>query len=411
MKNAAQESWKMHSLDCATPTTLGGLIVPAVTGEERANDPTLVKALHVINGEHFAGAERVQQILGKRLGAFGYDPLFAMVKPGEFRNQCRLRRYQLFDVEMKGRFDLSVSKRIADIATEQNAAILHAHTPRTAMIASQAAKILGLPWVYHVHSPTVRDSTRGVLNRINAFIESRSLKTCDLAVTVSKSLRREMLRRGVARERLAVVPNGVYASDPIPTAKRMSQTHWRMGLVALMRPRKGVDVAIQALRRLADQGASVELELIGSFETAEYEQQIRSLIESCFLQDRVRLTGFTNDIPGAISRLDCLLLPSLFGEGMPMVVLEAISAGVPVIATDVEGTPEVIRDGVEGYLVPPGCPDSLAQSMQKMIGDRQQWSVFSKNALARHGEKFSDNAMAAGIAKAYDRVLSKSQQG
>lgn len=386
----------------STATTLGGLIVPQVTGDERANDPSLVKVLHVINGEFFAGAERVQQILGKRLNASGIDPLFAIVKPGEFREQSRLRRYQMIDCPMNGRFDFAVATRLARLAIDKDCQLLHAHTPRTALVTGRAATQAGLPWVYHVHSPATRDSTRGIINRINAIIEKRALKTCDLVITVSKSLRREMLLQGVPREKLAVVANGVARGDAIA---RRRYKKWRLGLVALMRPRKGVEVALRSLRNLRDQDVPVELELIGTFETPEYEQRILSLIDELQLQSSVTCSGFTSDIPSAMHRLDCLLLPSLFGEGMPMVVLEAIANAVPVIASKVEGTPEVIRDGVEGFLAEPGCSESLANCIRKLVSSREQWQQLSDRAHLRHQEKFSDVAMAQAVARAYRKVL------
>ena len=389
-------------LGVSTSATLGGLIVPQVTGQERANDPSLTKVLHIINGEFFAGAERVQQILGKRLNGSGFDPLFALVKPGAFRDQSRLRRYQLFDCPMKSRFDLSTATRIARLAIEQNCQLLHAHTPRTALLADRVAAQVDLPWVYHVHSPTSRDSTRGILNRINTAIEKRAIKHCDLVITVSKSLRREMLSQGVPRRKLAVVPNGVPAGHPIPHRKF---SNWRLGLVALMRPRKGVEVALRMLRELRDRGQSVELELVGAFETPEYEKRIKALIEELALESSVTCSGFTSDIPSALHRIDALLLPSLFGEGMPMVVLEAIAHGLPVIATRVEGTPEVIRDGIEGYLAEPGCAMSLAECVNKLMASREKWAELSKNARTRHQERFSDQAMAERIAKAYRKVL------
>ncbi len=373
---------------------------------DRTTEPGLRRVMHIINGEHFSGAERVQQLLGKRLGQFGYDPQFACVKPGKFAECCQLRKYQVLEAPMQGRLDLQVVQKLAQLVRAGGSQLLHAHTPRTALVTSLVARQTGLPWVYHVHSPTSRDSTRGLVNRVNAWIESYSIRKCDLLMTVSKSLRREMLRQGVSRRKLAVVANGVPALDPIDSQSRQSLSRWRIGMIALMRPRKGVEVALQAMQRIHRQGLPITLELIGGFETEAYQAQIMQSIQDLGLTEVVQWTGFTNDIPLALQRLDGLLLPSLFGEGMPMVVLEAISAAIPVVATRVEGTPEVIRDGVEGYLAEPRCPDSLAAKIAALAADRQRWMQLSQQALQRHRAGFSDWAMAGKVARAYDRVLS-----
>lgn len=361
------------------------------------------KVLHLINGEHFSGAERVQQLLGKRLNQFGYDATFACLKPGKFREQCNLRERQIREFPMSGKFDTRVVADIAELVESEDFELLHAHTPRTALITALVARRTQRKWVYHVHSPTARDSTRGLTNRINGWVEKFAIRNCSRLLTVSKSLRREMLRLGAPRQRLSVVPNGVPAFEPINAPERAGRTSWRLGLVALMRPRKGVEIALEALSQLTGSG-SVTLDLIGGFETPEYETQIRDLIKHYGLEDRVRLLGFQSDVAACIGELDALLLPSLFGEGMPMVVLEALSAGVPVVATRVEGTPEVVRHGVEGLLAEPRNASDLAAQIDTLTSDRSRWIALSENALARHRSCYSDSAMASGVARAYDRL-------
>lgn len=365
----------------------------------------LGKVLHVINGEHFSGAERVQQLLGKRLGQFGYDASFACIKPGKFREFCQLRDSQVFDFPMQRRIDLSVVKRIAAKVEQEQIDLLHAHTPRSSLITALVARRTKRPWIYHVHSPTARDSTRGIVNRINNQIERYSIRSCTRLLTVSKSLRHEMLRCGVSRHRLSVIPNGVPAIDPIDPSFRQSQTHWKIGMLALMRPRKGVETALQAMRIVREKQIPVSLDLIGGFETEPYQQQVLASIQQLGLSDSVHWRGFTSEIDAAIRQLDALLLPSLFGEGMPMVVLEALAAAVPVVATRVEGTPEVIRHGKEGLLAEPQDAEDLARNIEQLVSSRSKWSAMSDAALSRHRSNFTDIKMAERVAKAYTKAL------
>lgn len=366
---------------------------------------TAIQVLHLINGEHFSGAERVQQNLGLHLEQFGFAPHFACLKPGKFPELSGLPAERVHDAHMSGRFDWKAVDRIEQLAKATRSRVLHAHTPRTALVAAFAAHRLGVPWVYHIHSPASRDSTRGFINRINDWVERFSIASCSLMITVSRSLRREMLARGVDRKRLVAIPNGVAAVEPIRPELRLQNHHWRLGLVALMRPRKGVEVALEALALLQQAGLPVSLDLIGGFETEEYQRQVSARIESLELTGRVHLTGFTRDVAGAIRQLDALLLPSLFGEGMPMVVLEALSAGVPVLATRVEGTPEVVRHGIEGMLATPRDPHDLAAKIAALIADRTRWAQMSQAAVARHRGHFSDTQMARRVARAYDRLV------
>ena len=88
-----------------------------------------------------------------------------------------------------------------------------------------------------------------------------------------------------------------------------------------------------------------------------------------------------------------------------MVVLEAMAAGVPVIATDVEGVPEAIRHGRDGLIARPDDPDDLAHHIAGLMRGEADWAALRASALARHAEHFSDAAMAAGVARVYDEVL------
>ena len=366
---------------------------------------TLSRVLHVINGELFSGAERVQQLLGKRLAAFGFDPYFACLKQGKFLECSGLPQDRIWVEAMRHRRDFGVVSRLAKRSHDARIDLLHAHTPRSAMIASLVSRKMGIPWVYHVHSPTVRDSTRRLQNWINDWVERLSLRSASGIITVSKSLRREMLRRGWPRTRLVTIANGVAEQEPIFAIDRIEQSSWTLGMVALIRPRKGIEVLLQAFREVLRSNPEVRLNVIGSFETPEYESQVIALTKELGIESAVRWKGFTRDVNSAIRELDALVLPSLFGEGMPMVVLEALAVGVPVVATRVEGTPEVIRDGREGYLAEPSNPKSLARTIERLISDRHAWCRMSQQAWNRHQESFSDVRMAQRVAHTYKKIL------
>ena len=89
--------------------------------------------------------------------------------------------------------------------------MIHAHTPRTALVGRLAARRAGVPFVYHVHSPAGRDSTRRVLNWINSLVEWAAVRGADRLIAVSPSLREYMIGRGIPAERIVCVPNGVPA--------------------------------------------------------------------------------------------------------------------------------------------------------------------------------------------------------
>lgn len=370
-----------------------------------------VPVLHVINGEHYAGAERVQDLLAGSLGERGFEVGFACLKPGRFPKVRKCRQALVYEITMRSRWDLRCVGRLARIVRQGGYRILHAHTPRTLLIAALASLITGVPLVYHVHSPTSRDTTHRWRNRLNALVEWLGMRAASALIAVSGSLADHVRGLGISDRKVSVVRNGVPGPVPDsarrepPRSTRVTEDEWTLGTVALFRPRKGIEVLLEAVAGVRAQGLPVRLRAVGGFETPEYEREVMSLVDKLGLADAIDWTGFTEDVNGELAEMDLFVLPSLFGEGLPMVVLEAMAAGVPVVATRVEGVPEAIRDGQDGLLAEPGNPASLAQAIGRVVRGEVDWRALGTSAQARHAQAFSDRSMAAGVAEVYRRVL------
>jgi glycosyltransferase involved in cell wall biosynthesis len=384
------------------------VVDPADCGDAtRSAPPKTIQVLHLVNGEHYSGAERVQDLLARRLPEFGCEVGFACVKPRRFPVERESQHAPLVKVPMRGRFDLRVVKRIVQLVRLEGYQLIHAHTPRTALVGRLAAERARVPFVYHVHSPAGRDSTHRVLNVVNALVEWAAVRNADRLVAVSPSVREYMIGRGIPAERIVYVPNGVpvanHAGDRRPPAAT-----WTLGTVALFRPRKGVEVLLEALAALRSRGFDVRLRAVGGFETLGYEAGIRALAKRLDLDTAIDWIGFTRNVNRELAKVDVFVLPSLFGEGLPMVVLEAMAMGLPVVASSVEGVPNAIVHRETGLLVEPGSVSQLSQSIEEIVAGRVDYSALSRGARLRHADEFSDIKMAAGVAAVYREVLAES---
>ncbi len=366
-----------------------------------------VRVLHVINGQHYSGAERVQDLLAKQLPQFGAEVGFACLKPDQFPEMRQTVSTPLWELPMQGRLDLRVVNKLVRLIHEEGYALVHAHTPRTALIARLVARQTGLPWVYHVHSPAGRDSTRRLQNWTNTWIEHWSLRTAKQLITVSPSLKTYMEQQGFAAERVTFVPNGVPCVQNSED-RQSPKGPWTLGTVALFRPRKGTEVLLEALAALRSRGLDVRLRAVGGFETPDYESAMLCLAERLGLGEAIDWIGFTRDVGVELEKIDLLVLPSLFGEGLPMVVLEAMAASVPTIASHVEGVPEAVQHRTTGLLVEPGSVSQLSLAIEAFISGEIDYTPMSRAARERHAERFSDKAMAAGVAQVYHSVLNTS---
>lgn len=362
------------------------------------------KVLHLINGEHFSGAERVQDLLALAMPRFGYEVGFACVKPGKFPAVRHSQDCQLFETRMNSKFDVWCASRVAKVFKENDYRLIHAHTPRSLMLGRLAARKLNCPLVYHVHSPVGRDSERGLANRLNTMIEKWSLAGVDKMICVSNSLAGYMRELGHDHAKIGVVSNGVAAIHDLPERKLPGKT-WTLGTMALFRPRKGMEVLLDAMAILNRKNINVLLRAVGPFETPEYENEIMNRVVSLGIENMIHWTGFQTNVNEQLRNMDLFVLPSLYGEGLPMVVLESMANAIPVVASRVEGIPEAVRDGVDGLIFEPSNAEDLAKKLESLIGDTTRWQEMSQCAVERQRNELSDLSMARGVATIYDELL------
>ncbi|HEV3136582.1 MAG TPA: glycosyltransferase family 4 protein, partial [Pirellulales bacterium] len=185
---------------------------------ERTEDPRPIKSvrvLHVINGEHYSGAERVPDLLALNLAELGFEVGFACLKPGRFDSMRQAKQAPVADCRMKSRFDMSPALRLARLIKNQQYALVHAHTPRAALLGRLASAWAGVPLVYHVHSHTASDWINMRQNRLNALVERLSLVRVSAVIAVSRLLADYICDQGVPPERIKIVPNGVPTRGPL----------------------------------------------------------------------------------------------------------------------------------------------------------------------------------------------------
>jgi len=376
-----------------------------VQSQSQSAPSTTTRVLHLINGEHFAGAERVQDLLAMALPKFGYEAGFACVKANKFP-EVRCSDVPLYELKMRNKLDFFCYRQVAKIVREENYQLIHAHTPRSLLIGAMAARSARVPLIYHVHSPIGRDSCRGLTNKLNTLMETWTLSRVDCMICVSNSLMGYMESLGHPPVKLTVVSNGVAAIEDLPRRDApAANATWTLGTMALYRPRKGVEVLLEALALLKTRGIKVHLRAVGTFQTPEYEAEVMELVKRLGIEDMITWTGFQTNVNEQIRMMDLFILPSLYGEGLPMVVLESMANAVPVVASNVEGIPEAVRDGVDGLIFEPGSAEDLAKKVESMVGDSNRWNAMSQSAYDRQRHCLSDISMAEGTSEVYDSLL------
>lgn len=375
--------------------------------EEEASAERQKRALFLINGEHYAGAERVQDLLALHLPSFGWRVDFVCLKPRAFEDAREARGSNVIDLPMRSHFDLTPVREVTRLLRQGGYDVLHTHTVRSLLIGYFASGRSGKPMVHHVHSRTDRDTENARRNAFNSMVQRFGLRRARRLIAVSGSTGEYLRELGYEDSRISVIPNGV------PSAKAARDWHaprstWTIGMAALFRPRKGVEVLIEVLAVLHAQGRPVRLRAVGGFENEAYRQQVLAFAEAKGVSALIDWTGFTRDVTGELARMDLFVVPSLYGEGLPMVMLEAMAAGLPVVASSNEGMPEVLDYGATGVLVPPGDVVALTQALDRLIESPDHARALSQAGLQRQRERYSETAMARQVAAVYRELCQQS---
>jgi glycosyltransferase involved in cell wall biosynthesis len=196
----------------------------------------------------------------------------------------------------------------------------------------------------------------------------------DAVVCVSARQAAKVRQAGVPSVRTHVIHNAIDVNRFINVDRQCRRQladlfakppRFFVGAAGRLSPEKGFGILVAAAERVTKERADVGFVLFGD---GPLREELRADIAQRGLGDRVILAGFRKNLDQWLPALDALAIPS-FTEGLPNVALEAFAARVPVVGTDVGGIPEVVEDAVNGYVVPPGDPDSLARGLLDMLAD------------------------------------------
>jgi glycosyltransferase involved in cell wall biosynthesis len=231
---------------------------------------------------------------------------------------------------------------------------------------------------------------------VQIAIDNATARLCFAIVAVSDATRADLVRQGYPARRMVTVHNGIEPPpDVAPVRLADGPTVVEVARLAAV---KGQRTLLEALTHVHATAALVgrDLEHGGA-----YENELRSEAERLGVSDRVVFAGYRDDVPALLAGCDVFCLPS-FAEGLPLVVLEAMAQGKPVVATPVGGTAELVVHGETGLLVPPGDADALAAALAELLDDPSAAARMGAAGRARVLAEFSAAAMVERVLGLYE---------
>jgi glycosyltransferase involved in cell wall biosynthesis len=361
-----------------------------------SNNSQSLRLMHLCLSLDMGGAEMLAvQMVNDQVERFLYPPILTALARSEnpllpARVSPCVRQVNL---DMQTGLNRQVILRLRRYIRELKVDIIHAHNPSPLLAAVLAGSGLPVRILYTHHGSGIP----AVFNK-NSFLRGWLLRKTGVFVGVSPEASEKLQEAFVGHipsARLKTIINGVAESPRHATAKERSgqplpsYPGYTIGYVGRLAAEKRVELLVDALAQMRADGVDCRLALVGDGEQRDaLETQVRRLQ----LQEDVLLLGVRSDVTELLTEFD-IFANSSRTEGISLSILEAMSAGLPVVATAVGGTPLLIEDGVSGRLVEAGSAPALASAMQSLLLNEEQRTRIGRAANIRAVERFSFRAM------------------
>ncbi|MES2606645.1 MAG: glycosyltransferase [Pseudomonadota bacterium] len=379
-----------------------------------------VRLLKVMTLFAAGGTEGQVVNLVRRLDREQFDLQFVCLRKwGYYLDEIEQRNIPVTEYKLTSFFTprlLQLQMQFAQQLRRQDIEIVHSYNFYSNVFAMPAAKLAGVP----VTIASIRD--QGVyLSPLQKIVQKWACSFADKILVNAGSIRDWLLEEGYPEEKISIIRNGIdltrYPRVAAPTSIRTELGLPAEAPLVLMlsrlNPQKGVDDFIKAAALIKLRMPNVRFLIIGErlqFRDGEFRQdssyhhQLHDLAVNLGVEDRILFTGHRTDVPELLAEGAVSVLPT-HSEGLSNTLLESMAAGLPVVATQVGGNAELIKDGINGFLVPPQSPATLADAILRILSDPALATRFSEAARARASEYFSMERMVQDTQTVYAEQL------
>jgi len=369
--------------------------------------PARVLYLHHVGA--LSGAEGSLRLLLRHLARDRVIPLFAGPAGGAFPAALAADGVPTLPLAFAPlrRVDavLGAVARLVRLVRTHRVDLLHANGPQTNVPAGLAGRLTGVPVIWHARNLIAGDmrdvdralaalATRIICNADAIRRRFAGSRGWDRSVTIVNAVDTHEFHPGVPR---APFRQELGVPDVSPL----------VGLVGRIGLGKGHEHFVEAAVRLLRGGADAHFAIVGDplfDEDAWRTDALRRTVKDAGVEDRIRFVGYRRDIPEVMRGLDVLVLPS-DAEPCGRVLFEAMASGTAVVATNTGGTPEIVRDGLEGVLVPPRDPAALARAIGALVADAPRRTRLGAAGVARVAADFTIERYVARTLAVYDEAL------
>lgn len=362
------------------------------------NEQRKIKVLHILPSLVNGGAERLLIDIVKHTNRERFSPEVLTFKDkGALYEEMLATGIPLFTYTKTRRFDFKNFQNIYKTIQTEKPDIVHTHL---------GGDIYGRLAAHWLKVPVIV-STEHNLNKQESWLATMSKKWTaqwsNAIIAVSEAVKKDASKRyNVTSKKYTVIYNGI-DTDRYSYNSHHDHDTFTIGAAGRLVEQKGFRYLIEAVKQLVDDGRSVRCIIKGE---GYLRSQLEDLVKQYKLESVVLLPGSDPNLSSFYSSLDLFVIPSIW-EGLGLVALEAGAAGIPVIASKIDGLEEIITDGVDGFLVPAKDVKALTEKIAFVMDNKDKNIEMTKNLQTKVKEKFSIEKMVESYESLYEMLLTE----
>ena len=389
----------------------------------------MTKVAYILTPVEFGGSEKVNLTFLKNVNKerFAIHPIL-LVRPWEkdnlFMRQVEEANYSIcrsiykIPVGLKPRSDGRDYFRVARcvlhlyrILSAGSFHLAHTHGYFADIIGTPVCKFLRIPHLSTCHGFISNDRSLKTYNRLDRL----ALRFCEKVITVSEEIKNDLLRKGIKESKVVVIQNvaqNSYKKEELAHQRiekrrllSIEKDEFVIGYVGRLSEEKGIQYLIEAGSVLKERSEPFKIVIIGD---GPSRKELEDLAKRKGLEKKIIFIGFQNDVEKWLPTFDVFALPSLT-EGTPMALLEAMAAGIPVIATAVGGVPRVVESGVNGFLVDPGDFQAMSEKIMALKKNPESRNKMAAEAASLIKSRFDVHEWCREIEREYDLLSPKKE--
>lgn len=368
-----------------------------------------IKVLNIISDTNIGGAGKCVITYCNNYDKEKYEISVVIPKGSLLKQYLQNTDVKIIEIDgLKDKsFDIKSINKLKKIIKEERPDIVHTHSSLSARIAARLLKGIKIVYTKHCAFPVSDKYKYWIVRKVYKIINE---SLTDKVIATAQIVKDDLIKQGMSENKIDVILNGTdklirTSENEIIDMKKqygISENEKVVGYLARIEKLKGHDYFVEAAKILCDKYDKYKFVIAG---VGSYEEEIKEKVKKLGLQDKVIFTGFIKNVNEILSIMDLQVNASYISETTNLSLLEGLSIGVPVVATDCGGSKAIVQIGENGILVEKKNSIELAQAIEEILEDKEKHQYMKRRSVEIFEENFTSKVYAKNIEKVYESMV------